>query len=128
MICPCGNELTYSDCCGKYIEGRELPPTPEALMRSRYTAYTLHDLHYIKSTMKGKALIQFSDRSSDNTHQVTWMGLTVISSKMKSERNGFVSFEAKYQIENETFSIKEKSEFRKFGEKWFYIDGRKINR
>jgi uncharacterized protein YchJ len=30
-------------CCGPYIAGAELPPTAEALMRSRYTAYKMQD-------------------------------------------------------------------------------------
>ena len=40
--CPCGG-ASYASCCGPYIAGDALPPTAEALMRSRYTAFTLRD-------------------------------------------------------------------------------------
>nr|WP_316226808.1 SEC-C metal-binding domain-containing protein [Bradyrhizobium sp. SZCCHNS3052] len=40
MQCPCGSGLPYDRCCGPYLDGDDQPPTAEALMRSRYTAYT----------------------------------------------------------------------------------------
>jgi SEC-C motif-containing protein len=129
MTCPCGSLLTYMECCGQYIEQKALPPTPEALMRSRYTAFTLHNFAYIKATMKGKALAKFKvTHSKDDDNRVKWIGLTVLSTKMKTDRNGFVSFEARYEIDNQPLAIREKSEFRKFGEQWFYIDGKEIKR
>ena len=57
MTCPCGSGKPLSACCGPYLEGKEDPPTPEALMRSRYTAYTQGNLDYIEKTMKGNTLI-----------------------------------------------------------------------
>ncbi len=40
MLCPCGSNKPYTDCCARYVEGNKHAPTAEALMRSRYTAYT----------------------------------------------------------------------------------------
>ena len=37
--CACLSGLPYSECCEPYITGAKNPPTAEALMRSRYTAY-----------------------------------------------------------------------------------------
>ena len=31
----------FATCCGPYLAGAAIPQTAEALMRSRYTAYTL---------------------------------------------------------------------------------------
>ena len=59
--CSCGSNSTYLQCCGQFIDGLSLPITPEALMRSRYTAYTLADIAYIKKTMRGKATIGFDE-------------------------------------------------------------------
>ncbi|MBL4770156.1 MAG: hypothetical protein JKY61_03170 [Planctomycetes bacterium] len=41
LMCPCGSQLAKSKCCVRYIQGFENAPTPEALMRSRYTAFTM---------------------------------------------------------------------------------------
>ena len=38
--CPCGSQKQYEQCCGPFLDGRAIAPTAEALMRSRYTAYT----------------------------------------------------------------------------------------
>ena len=50
MRCPCGSNRTYDDCCGPYLEGRSDPPTAEALMRSRYTAYARGAIDYLLAT------------------------------------------------------------------------------
>ena len=48
-LCPCGSGLTLAECCGPKIAG-EPAATPEALMRSRYTAYALGDDAYVLAT------------------------------------------------------------------------------
>ena len=48
--CSCGSGRDYVTCCQPYVEGRAHPETPEALMRSRYTAYTMADIDYIEKT------------------------------------------------------------------------------
>ena len=50
-LCPCGSLHPYADCCGRFIEHPECAaPTAEALMRSRYTAYTLGCESYLLAT------------------------------------------------------------------------------
>lgn len=48
--CPCGSGSNPENCCNLYINGGKAAPTPEALMRSRYTAYTLAEVDYIYNT------------------------------------------------------------------------------
>lgn len=62
-ICPCGLQ-DYSDCCALYHTGERIPPTPEALMRSRYAAYALANIDYIKKTMRGKVLLGFNESNA----------------------------------------------------------------
>ena len=69
QMCPCGStEITakhpesrsnppegvaskrYAGCCGRYIDLGGIAPTAEALMRSRYTAYTLGREDYLLAT------------------------------------------------------------------------------
>ena len=48
--CPCGLPHDYTKCCGPHIAGVTPAPTSEALMRSRYTAYTLALEPYLLAT------------------------------------------------------------------------------
>ncbi len=52
--CPCGSKVDYLGCCGQYIDYSTHPKTPEALMRSRFTAYSLADIAYIKKNHERK--------------------------------------------------------------------------
>ena len=45
--CPCGSGRAFGACCGPALSGERPAPTAEALMRSRYTAFTLHDTAYL---------------------------------------------------------------------------------
>ena len=77
-VCPCGSLQNYQQCCGPYLTGEDHPPTPEALMRSRYTAFVLKDIAYIKNTMKGKALQKADlDQTKLWLDQVNWDSLSV---------------------------------------------------
>lgn len=125
MSCPCGHSLPYEQCCGQYIDAALLPKTPEALMRSRYTAFVFSKIDYLANTMRGEALKKFHFDGLDNwLNQIKWQGLTIIKSTMRGNIHGFVSFEASYLENGKTHLIREKSEFKKLEGKWFYIDGK----
>lgn len=54
-LCPCHSGLAYGACCWPYHlpetdAGAALAPTPEALLRSRYSAFSLHLAPYITAT------------------------------------------------------------------------------
>lgn len=124
MLCPCESHLSYDECCGPFINQLKLPSNPEALMRSRYTAFTRHDVNYLKNTMRGKALQNFTFDGFDAwLNTISWQGLTIIKSIMKNKNHGFVTFEARYLENNQMKIIREKSEFKKLAAQWFYIDG-----
>ncbi len=53
MRCPCHSGEEYEECCKLYHEG-EGAPTPEKLMRSRYSAYALGLIDYILLTQTNK--------------------------------------------------------------------------
>ena len=51
--CPCGSDALYTACCGLWHVGLDSgvhAPTPEALMRSRYSAYVVGHIHYLLAT------------------------------------------------------------------------------
>ncbi len=126
--CPCGRPLEFEQCCAQYIEGKTSPATPEDLMRSRYSAYATANVSYLQSTMIGAPLADF-DANDTLTwlKEVSWKGLKVINTKMKSDKLGFVSFEARYDYHGNSQAICEKSEFHLIDNKWVYVGGKTLN-
>jgi SEC-C motif-containing protein len=47
--CPCGARASLERCCGRYLAGAPAP-TAEALMRSRFTAFSLEDEGHLLRT------------------------------------------------------------------------------
>lgn len=121
--CPCGLQRDYSDCCGRFIKQGYLPETAEALMRSRYTAYTQGNVDYIAQTMKGAALDGFHpDQAKAWAEQVQWLGLTVTDHQPRGDCAS-VTFIARCIAGGYRQNIIEKSEFQKIDGRWYYVDG-----
>lgn len=123
-LCPCGSKIDYAACCGLYIESGRAAPSPEALMRSRYTAYTRANIEYIKNTMKGSALLHFQEIQAKNwAERVKWLGLKVIKTINDKDNQGHVEFIATFLEGGKVESIHELSEFLLEEGRWFYVDG-----
>lgn len=125
--CPCCSGLQYDECCGPYIDTEKNAPTPLALMRSRYTAFTQVNIDYIGSTMIGEALEEFEPVSfADWIKNLHWIHLTIIDAPDVSEDDevGEVEFSAHYErSDGEAFDITERSLFVKVDDEWFYASG-----
>lgn len=122
--CPCGSENKYKACCGAYHRGERVAPSPEALMRSRYAAYSLGNIDYIKRTMQGKPLVGFNAEEAEAwAKSVEWVGLEIVDVKNISSQLGYVEFIARFIENGKKQSIHERSEFRYSNEQWFYVDG-----
>jgi len=123
VFCPCGSKKPLEACCGRYLSGKEDAPNPEALMRSRYTAYALGDLDYIERTMKGKALKRFNRIATEKSLEGTiWIQLTVLLATEEGDI-GTVQFIASFKQEDQMAAMHEISTFEKVEGKWFYVDG-----
>jgi SEC-C motif-containing protein len=117
VVCPCGG-ARYADCCGPFIEGRNVPRTAAELMRSRYTAYVLEDEDYLRTTWHSStrptgAIVQPGTR---------WLGLEV---RRHEEEGGkaTVEFVARCRIEGRGQRLHESSRFVRELGRWFYLDG-----
>lgn len=76
-LCPCDSGKLYADCCTPSIEGA-LPATPEQLMRSRYSAYVLHDVNYLIATWHPEAGAEaWRDDITAGFRTTRWRGLEV---------------------------------------------------
>ncbi len=125
-VCPCGSDQRYLDCCGAFIEKKLKAPSPEALMRSRYSAFVEKKWDYIQKTMRPPALLRFNKKSiKKGEEQVFWLGLRILDSHIdpNDETMGYVEFEAIYQQAGKKYSLHEKSEFRSIEGVWYYVDG-----
>ena len=124
-ICPCQSQNILANCCGPYLEYRELPQTPELLMRSRYTAFFLKNFDYIKKTMRGKALENFSLKEALNQSKNSqWISLEIIKSSIEENKNaGTVEFKAQYKSYGKIYSMHENSLFEYYEGKWYYVSG-----
>lgn len=122
--CPCGSSASYQKCCGPFVEGKKNPDTPEQLMRSRYTAYSMAKVEYIGNTMYGRASKDFNAEAAEEwAKKVKWMKLQIINSDMDGDK-GTVEFVAHFSDNGRASVLHELSEFVKKDGKWFYIDGR----
>jgi SEC-C motif-containing protein len=105
-----------------YITGEKPAPTAEILMRSRYTAYALHNSEYLLKTWDPNKRPRTIDFSKD---QSEWQRLEIISTQkgQAKDSKGLVEFNAYYFLDGKQHILKEISRFKKQRGTWFYLDG-----
>jgi SEC-C motif-containing protein len=118
--CACGSGKRYARCCEPYIEGREIAPTAQALMRSRYVAYTMLREDYLLETWHGTTRPE--ELGLDEDVLTKWLGLEVKRFD-QNEDSALVEFVARYKVGARAYRLHETSRFVREGGKWFYVDG-----
>lgn len=118
--CRCGSGARFDACCGPYLVGMPAP-TAEALMRSRYTAFTLGDGAYIARTFAA----EHRDSANTDLPDVIWVGLKIngTSGGGPLDTTGTVDFSARFRDGGETRIHREISRFRREDGLWVYVDG-----
>ncbi|MCF8157155.1 MAG: SEC-C domain-containing protein [Rhodoferax sp.] len=118
--CPCGSGHDLADCCGRWHAGLTTgvhAPTPEALMRSRYSAYVLGLIDYLAATWHP------STAPGDLELQpVKWLGLEVRHAATAGDV-GVVEFVARCRVNGRAERMHELSRFVREQGRWYYIDG-----
>ena len=120
-LCPCGSEKQYADCCGRYVDGHEVAPTAEALMRSRYTAYTLLREDYLLATWHASTRPEKLGLAEEPPCK--WLGLQVKRHLPKDAQHAIVEFVARYKINGRALRLHEISSFVHEDGRWYYVDG-----
>ncbi len=138
-ICPCrvseARPLPYNECCAPWhagwVQGRHAA-TPEALMRSRYSAYALAKpehpnglqlLQYLLGTWHVSTVPDDLELSPTQ-----WTGLQVLHAE-QSAQAGVVEFIASYKDNGKAHKMHEISRFilqeasLGHSERWLYVDG-----
>jgi SEC-C motif-containing protein len=131
--CPCGGGA-FATCCGPCLAGAAVPQSAELLMRSRYTAYTLRDEAYLRTTWHPSTVP--AGQIVDPDEKLQWLGLEVKSALRLRQRKAnlpespdsdTVEFVARYKIAGRAHRLHEVSRFvREQGAgvaRWFYLDG-----
>ena len=122
--CPCGGGA-YADCCGPYLSGQRWPATPEALMRSRYTAFVRGDEAWLRKTWHPSAIP--AGFALDESQQPVWLGLSIKAVTQESPEWARVEFVARYRIAGRGHRQHERSRFVCDGGRWLYVDGDQLD-
>ena len=118
--CPCGSGQDYADCCGVWHAGLVHgvhAPTPEALMRSRYSAYVRGLIDYLLATWHPSTA-----PGELELPPVKWLGLEVRHAEMAGDA-GVVEFVARSKTNGRAERMEETSRFVRQDGRWLYIDG-----
>lgn len=118
--CYCGSGWPFQDCCQPYILGKVNAPTSEILMRSRYSAYAVHNADYLYATTHPKQRKHHSKAAIlEWAKSNQWLKLEIV---FASET--IVEFKAFYLDERLTAHVHhERSSFSQIDDIWFYVDG-----
>lgn len=118
--CPCGLPAPYASCCGRYHQG-ELAgqaPTPEALMRSRYSAFVKDLRPYLLDTWHPSARPPLIEPPEAG---LKWLGLDVRRATLEDADHGTVDFVARSKLGGRAHRLHEVSAFVREGGRWYYI-------
>jgi SEC-C motif domain protein len=113
------------------LEGNAKPPTAEALMRSRFSAYAVVNVEYLVKS-NHPSIRKFHDAADIEiwAKANVWQRLEVISA-VKGEpqdKEGTVEFKAFFLDHKSNPQVHhEISNFKKELGKWFYVDGKVVN-
>ena len=120
--CPCGSSNGLNSCCGQYLYDGRVPPTAEALMRSRFTAYCQKQRDYLLETWHPTTRPN-SLAWDDGSPQ--WERLDILRTKEGCEEHatGEVEFRAFYFDARGQGVLHERSRFERWEERWVYVDG-----
>ena len=127
MRCPCGSSQDFNACCGPILAGESRAATAQALMRSRYVAYTRGDVSYIERTLAPESRAAFDERATrDWAREARWLGLEILSTEHGGTDDdlGHVEFIATYEQRGERMAHRERSRFRRdkaLG--WLFVAG-----
>lgn len=116
--CPCGSSLTYDDCCALIHADIAKALRAEQLMRSRYSAFVLENEDYLLKSWHPDTRPSNLDFDS----QSKWLGLKIKDTVagLEDDKEGQVSFVARYKVSGKAHRIVENSHFIKLDGIWQY--------
>lgn len=119
--CPCHSGAKYKKCCQKYHDGTPAP-TPEKLMRSRYSAYALNKADYLMLTTHPTSPHGQTNRAAW-TRQIEAFsaGTRFVGLDILATTDDTVTFRAILFEGDRDVSYVERSRFAQHDGRWTYI-------
>ncbi len=124
--CPCGSGRNAKGCCARILDG-EAAQTPEALMRSRYTAYAVGDVAHLMNTTHPDSPHWRVDRRLWATElrefstTTDFVALDVQYSSVTGDE-AVVQFHATLRQHDADASFTERSRFLRVDGRWLYVN------
>lgn len=115
--CPCGSGSTFAECCRPLHRGAAAP-TPERLMRSRYSAFVVGDAAYLSQTWHPRSRPETLEL--DPAQRRT--RLEIVDAVEQGDR-GTVRFRAHWRHGDDQGVLAETSLFRRLAARWYYLEG-----
>lgn len=121
MNCPCCSGKNYEDCCQPYHKKEKFPPTAEALMRSRFSAFAIPNGEYLWETTSPNKRQFHNKKDLQEWGEINeWTKLEIINKPSTNK----VEFKAFYIDENGNEQVHhELSQFKLIQNRWFYVSG-----
>ena len=120
-VCPCGSGEQYRDCCQLLHQAKSSEVTAEQLMRSRYTAYVLGDIAYLRETWHPDTLK--AAPVPGETLETDWLGLRILDHSESGKDRAEVEFVAFFLDDGGVQQLRERSRFERINGNWRYLDG-----
>jgi SEC-C motif-containing protein len=120
-LCACGSGMKSAECCVRYMDGKKLAPTAEALMRSRFVAYALQREDYLLATWHPSTRPEQLGLAQETPTK--WLGLEVKRCEQLDADHATVEFIARYKVHGRAHRLHELSRFVREDSRWFYLDG-----
>lgn len=121
--CYCGSLKSFQECCEPYLERRQLVPSAEALMRSRYSAFCVKNIKYIFETCAPELRERFDLAGNEAwAKQAKFVGLKILESREAGD-SGFVKFQARFQMNGKQYVHEESSTFCRLDGHWYFLKG-----
>lgn len=113
--------MDYAGCCGRYVDAGLPAPTAEALMRSRYSAFTLGREDYLLATWHPE--FRPADLNLAGDPPTKWLGLQIKRHVQADADHAIVEFVARYKVGGRAHRLHETSRFVRMDQCWHYMDG-----
>jgi SEC-C motif-containing protein len=125
--CPCGSPEGFEGCCGPLLDGERVARTAEELMRSRYVAYTRHDVQYVvRTTLPDQQKRLDLESIRQWAEDSKWLGLEIVGTSKGGEADtaGSVEFIARFEVAGQAHEHHELARFTKLQGQWYFDNKR----
>jgi SEC-C motif-containing protein len=96
-------------------------------MRSRYTAYVRGAMDHVIGSHDPATRDQLDATAAKRwSAETDWLGLEILATArgLAGDAEGFVEFVARGVTAGKPFAQRERSRFRRDGDRWYYVDGK----